>query len=92
MPKFLEKLFYSFLIVDSMVDEFEKQLDECLKILDENVDVLTDIEFELDEEKEDQLVSGMQLHQLYDMTEDVAQSARIKRAQTRFNQRQAQDS
>jgi len=36
-------------------------LDECLKILDDNVDILSNIEYEINQQKEDELVPEMQL-------------------------------
>ena len=74
-----------------MDDDLTKTLDECLRILDENVDILSDIEINLDEEKEDQVQPDMQLHNLYDMAEDVSTSARLRAAETRFMKRQSED-
>ena len=74
-----------------MSDDLKDEIDECLRMLDENVEILSDIELDLEQEKEDQLESGMELHDLYDMTDDVAQKAKLKRAETNFMKRQAQD-
>ena len=63
-----------------------------LDVLDENVKILADLEFDLDDEKEDDLMPNMELHDLYDMTEDVAQSVKIKRAELNLARRQAEDS
>ncbi|MBI3639454.1 MAG: hypothetical protein HY223_03975 [Thaumarchaeota archaeon] len=62
-------------------------LDECLKILDDNVDILSNIEYELNQQKEDELVPGMQLTDLIDMSLDVADSSRLKKAEFTFMQR-----
>jgi hypothetical protein len=64
-----------------------KCLDECLKILDENIDILSDIQFDLDQQKEDELVPDMQLTDLIDMTQDVANSSKLKKAEFSFMQR-----
>ena len=75
-----------------MDEDLAKTLDDCLKMLDENVDILSNIELDLDDEREDQLEADMQLHELYDMADDVSQSAKIKRAETNFMKRQSEDS
>ena len=75
-----------------MEDDLSESIKKCLKILDENVDFLSNLEQDLDEEKEDELVPDMQLHQLYDMTEDVGESARLKRAESNFMKRKTEDS
>lgn len=75
-----------------MDDDLPESVRKCLDILDENVEILTDLEFNLDDEKEDELTPNMELHNLYDMTEDVAQSAKIKRAELNYSRRQAEDS
>jgi len=74
-----------------MDDDLTDVLDECLRLLDENVDVLSDIEVGLDEEKEDQIQTDMELHNLYDMAEDVSESAKLKAAETKFLRRQTED-
>lgn len=73
-------------------DNIPDTVKKCLDILDENVDILTNLELELDDELEDELVPDMQLYQLYDMTEDVSASSKIKRAESNFVRRQAEDS
>lgn len=75
-----------------MDDELPESLKKCLDILDENVEILANLEFDLDDEQEDELTPNMGLHSLYDMTEDVAQSARLKRAESNFSRRQTEDS
>jgi len=75
-----------------MDDDLPESVRKCLDILDENVEILADLEFDLDDEKEDELIPNMELHNLYDMTEDVAQSAKIKRAESNLARRQAEDS
>jgi flagellin-specific chaperone FliS len=75
-----------------MDDDLPESVKKCLDILDENIEILADLEFNLDDEKEDDLTPNMELHNLYDMTEDVAQSAKIKRAESNLARRQAEDS
>jgi len=75
-----------------MVDDLPESVKKYLDILEENVEILADLEFNLDDEKEDELTPNMELHNLYDMTEDVAQSAKIKRAESNLARRQTEDS
>lgn len=75
-----------------MDDDLPESVKKCLDILDENVDILANLEYDLDDEKNDELTPDMELHDLFDMTEDVAESARIKRAESNFTRRQAEDS
>ena len=75
-----------------MDDDLPDAVRKCLDILEENVEILADIEHELKDEKEDELTPDLGLHQLYDMTEDVAQSARLRRAESNLARRQAEDS
>lgn len=72
------------------MDELPETLDQCLKILDENLDILADIEMNLEDEKEDQLVPNLELHHLFDIAEDVSESSKIKRAEINFIQRQSE--
>ena len=44
---------------------------------------------DLEDEKEDEFTPNMQLHQLYDMTDDVSKSSKIKRAEYNLVRRQA---
>ena len=75
-----------------MNEDLPDEVKKCLDALDENMEILSDIETALDDEKEDEFTGEMQLHQLYDMTEDVAESAKLKRAESNFSRRQAEDS
>ena len=75
------------------MDEYlTEEVKKCLDILEENVDMLANLEFDLDDEKEDELTPDMELHNLYDMTEDVAESTKLKRAELNFTRRQSEDS
>jgi len=73
------------------MDDFSKTIDECLKILEENVDVLANLEMDLEDEKEDEIVHSLELHDLYDMAEDVSQASKIKRAETNLVRRQTEN-
>lgn len=60
---------------------------ECLEMLDENIEALTDIEEDLDEESENELVVDVGLHELYDMGEDAARRVRLRKAERMFLRR-----
>ena len=75
-----------------MDDKTPDILKKYLDVLDENMDILSDLESAIDDENEDQLTPEMKLHQLYDMAYDVSESAKRKRAETNFMRRQAEDS
>ena len=68
-------------------EEITEVLDECMKLLDENVDILSDIEYSLESEKEDMIVDKMTKGELIDMVHDVADSSRIKKAESCFVRR-----
>jgi hypothetical protein len=71
----------------NMDDDLPETVEKCLKILEENMDILSNIEIDLNDEKEDEIVPDMQLHQLFDMTEDVSESSKIKRAELNLARR-----
>ena len=75
-----------------MDEDLTDEVKKCLDILEENVDMLANLEYDLDDEKEDELTPNMELHNLYDMTEDVAESTKLKRAELNFTRRQSEDS
>ena len=75
-----------------MDEDLPESVKKCLDILEENVEVLTNLEYDLDDEKEDELTPDMELHNLYDMSDDVAESAKLKRAESNFSRRQSEDS
>jgi hypothetical protein len=75
-----------------MDDDLPESVKKCLDILEENVEILANLELDLDDEKEDELTTDLELHQLFDMTEDVAESSKLKRAESNFARRQAEDS
>lgn len=68
--------------------KFEEYLDECFKIIDENVEVLSGIEFEIEQQKDDEIIPNLQLHDLIDMTQDVAESIKIRKAEASYMHRQ----
>ncbi len=75
-----------------MDDDIPEAVKKCLDILEENIEILTNLEFDLESENEDELTPNMKLHQLYDMTEDISKSAKLKRAESNLVRRQAEDS
>ena len=74
-----------------MDDDLPETVKKCFKLLEENVDILSNIEVDLEDEREDELVPEMELHQLLDMTEDVSESSKIKRAESNLSRRQAEE-
>ena len=75
-----------------MDDDIPEAVKKCLDILEENVEILANLEFDLESEREDELTPNMELHQLYDMTEDVADSTKLKRAESNLVRRQSENS
>ena len=75
-----------------MNDELPEAVKKCLDILEENVEILANLEIDLEDEREDELTPNMELHQLYDMNEDVSESAKLKRAESNLVRRQSEDS
>jgi hypothetical protein len=73
-----------------MDEDLPESVKKCLDILEENVEILANLELDLDDEKEDTLIPNLELHQLYDMTEDVAESTKLKRAESNFTRRQSE--
>lgn len=68
--------------------KIEEYLAECFKIIDENVEVLSGIEFEIEQQKDDEIIPNLQLHDLIDMTQDVAESVKIRKAEASYMRRQ----
>ncbi len=73
-----------------MEDDLNEIVEKCFKILEENIDILANLEMDLEDEKEDELVPNMELYQLYDITEDVSESSKIKRAEFNLARRQVE--
>ena len=74
-----------------MKENLPETLEECFKILEENVNILEQLEMNLEDEKEDELVPDMELHNLFDMTQDVSESSKIRCAEFNLIKRQAED-
>jgi len=74
-----------------MDDKLPEAIKKCIKILEENIDILSNIELDLEDQKEDEMVSNLKIHDLYDMTEDLAESAKLKRAEFNLMRRNAED-
>jgi flagellin-specific chaperone FliS len=75
-----------------MDDDIPEAVKKCLDILEENIEILANLEFDLESEREDELTPNMELHQLYDMTEDVTESSKLKRAEFNLMRRKSEDS
>jgi alkyl hydroperoxide reductase subunit AhpF len=75
-----------------MDEDLPEAVKKCLDILEENVEILANLEFDLESEKEDELIPNMELHQLFDLTEDVSESVKLKRAESNLMRRQTEDS
>ncbi|MBS3923274.1 MAG: hypothetical protein KGZ37_09040 [Nitrosarchaeum sp.] len=74
-----------------MDDELPEAIKKCIKILEENIDILSNIELDLEDQKEDEISSNLEIHDLYDMTEDLAESAKLKRAEFNLMRRNAEN-
>ena len=74
-----------------MDDDIPDTIKKCLDILDENLEIVSNIEFDLNDEKNNELVSDMKLHNLFDMAEDIVESEKIKRAECKLMRRQSED-
>ena len=72
-----------------MDDKLPEEIKKCLKILEDNIDILSNVELDLEDQKEDELTSGLELHDLYDMTDDIAESTKLKRAEFSLMRRKA---
>ena len=75
-----------------MNDDLPETVEKCLKILEENVEILTNLEMDLEDENEDELVPNLELHQLFDIIEDVSHSSKIKRAEFNLARRDVEKS
>jgi len=75
-----------------MDEELSEEIKKCLKLLEENINIISNLESTLEDEKENELIPDLKLHNLYDMAEDVSESAKLKRAESNFMRRQSEDS
>jgi hypothetical protein len=69
------------------MEEFIDMLDECAKLLDENTDILNDIDYSLQSEKEDIVITDLTKNELVDMAHEVSDSSKIKKAEFDFVRR-----
>ena len=69
-------------------DDLAIDLKEFIKILDENVEILEDLEQEVKNEVEDEIEPDMNLVELIDMGDDLAESSKLKNAEENLMQRQ----
>ncbi len=75
-----------------MNEDLPETVEKCLKILEENVEILANLEMDLEDENEDELVPNLELHQLFDIIEDVSHSSKIKRAEFNLARRETEES
>lgn len=68
-------------------DDLGDIVEECRRILDDSMSILTDVEFEADSAKEDVVRPSMTKSELVDMVHDVADSIKIKKAESAFVRR-----
>ena len=71
-----------------MIDDFPETLEESLKILDENLEILANLEIDIEDSKEGDLETDMELYQLFDFAEDISESSKIRRAELNLIKRQ----
>jgi len=69
-----------------MNDELPETIEDSLRILEENLEILENLD--LEDSKEDEIEPILGLYQLFDMTEDVSESSKIKRAESNLIKRQ----
>jgi len=69
-----------------MSDELPETIEDSLRILEENLEILENLD--LEDSKEDEIEPILGLYQLFDMTEDVSESSKIKRAESNLIKRQ----
>lgn len=74
-----------FLVLES--DDFRDIVEECGRVLDDSLGILADLEFELDSAKEDAVKPSMTREDLVEMAHDVADSVRIRKAESSFVRR-----
>jgi hypothetical protein len=68
-------------------DDFHVVIDECIKLLDENVKILSDMEYSSESAKEDAVITDLTKNDLITMAHEVADSSRIKKAESDFARR-----
>jgi len=69
-------------------DDLAIDLKEFIKILDENVEILEDLEQEVKNDVEDEIEPDMDLAELIDMGDDLAESSKLRNAEENLMQRQ----
>lgn len=75
-----------------MDEELSDEIKKCLKLLEENINMISNIESTLEDEKENELIPDLKLHNLFDMVEDVSESTKLKHAESNFMRRKSEDS
>ena len=68
-------------------DDLSDIVRDCISMFDENIDILSDVCDSLGSESEDDLILVSDKTELIDIVHEVANSVRIKKAESRFMQR-----
>lgn len=68
-------------------DDLSDIVRDCIAMFDENIDILSDVCDSLGSESEDDLIPVSDKTELIDMAHEVANSIRIKKAESHFMQR-----
>jgi hypothetical protein len=68
-------------------DDFGEIVEECRRILDYSMGILSDVEFEVESTKEDIVRPSMTKNELVDMAHEVSDSVKIKKAESSFVRR-----
>lgn len=68
-------------------DDLGDIVEECSRILDESMAILSDVEFDANMAKDDIVEPSMTRQDLVDMAHEVADSVRIKKAESSFVKR-----
>lgn len=68
-------------------DDLSDIVRDCIEMFDENINILSDVCNSLGSESEDNLILVSDKTELIDMVHEVADSVRIKKAESSFMQR-----
>jgi len=71
-------------------DDLSDIVRDCIEMFDENIDILSDVCNSLGSESEDDLTPVSDKTELIDMVHEMADSVRIKKAESSFMQRYVQ--
>lgn len=71
----------------SNCDDLSEIVKDFIKVFDENIDILSNIEYSFNSDVEDCLIPNVNKTELIDMVYEVSNSVRIKKAESSFIQR-----